>query len=152
MRLIKELTPFGELLLEAAIPTSFVAKVQLIHRLVRTLRAAGRINGDQHHAAEMCFDEALNNAIQHGNRGDPRKKIRVWLFADEQRWGAIVEDEGQGFRPENVPDPTREENLLREGGRGITLMEEYLDSLWYNEKGNALMMVKACSKPTAEQP
>ena len=142
VKLAAALSPFGEILMDATIPTSFVAKVQLIHRMVRTLEANGCIRGDDRYVAEIALDEALNNAIQHGNRGDPRKTIRALLFADGCRWGAIIEDEGEGFRADAVPDPKREENLLRPCGRGIALMEEYLDELWYNERGNAVMLVK----------
>ena len=143
MKVQARLEPFGKVLLQTAIPTSFMGKVQLIQRLVRTLEQNGCVAGEAKYLAEICLDEALNNAIQHGNRGDPRKKISAVIFADETRWGAIISDEGQGFNPRQIPDPRRDENLLREGGRGITLIENYVDELIYSEKGNQVMLVKA---------
>ena len=138
------LKPFGRMLLETTIPTSYACKADLIHRLVGLLRENRCILDERRCVGEICLDEALNNAIQHGNKGDPLKQIRVSLFTDGCRWGAIVEDEGEGFRAEDVPDPTREENLLRESGRGIALMSEYLDELRYSGKGNRVMMVMSC--------
>jgi len=134
------LAPFGNILLDTTIPTSYADKVRIIHRAACLLRARAALPRRRVNLAEMCLDEAINNAIEHGNRGDPKKTIRLWLFADAERWGAIVADEGGGFGPEDVPDPTTDENLLREGGRGIALMEGYLDELRYHRAARRLLM------------
>jgi anti-anti-sigma factor len=78
----------------------------------------------------------------HGNKLDPARKVRVVLCADAERWGAIIEDEGDGFQPSDIPDPNDLETMLSESGRGIQLMDGYLDELLYNRKGNRLLMVR----------
>jgi serine/threonine-protein kinase RsbW len=139
---INEVTPFGTVVFDKTIPTSYMGKVQMIQLMIHALETMHCVEGRMRYIAEICLDEAFNNAIQHGNRGDPRKKIRARVCVDDNRWGAIIEDEGAGFDPEGVPDPTREENVLREGGRGIMLMKEYVDELSYNAKGNVVMLMR----------
>lgn len=136
------LVPFGETLLDMAIPTQLSLKTALVFRMVKELKAKGCLPWTGSHRAELCFDEAITNAILHGNRLDAGKNVRVKLFADDRRWGAIIEDEGDGFKPEDIPNPEDPEFLFRECGRGIMLMNGYLDTLQYNRKGNALLMIR----------
>jgi serine/threonine-protein kinase RsbW len=90
----------------------------------------------------LALEEALVNAVKHGNRGDPGKRVRVrYRVTPEEVW-AEVEDEGQGFDPAGVADPTTEEGLSRPGGRGLLLMRHYLSSVRHNEKGNAVTLGK----------
>jgi serine/threonine-protein kinase RsbW len=90
----------------------------------------------------LGLEEALVNAVRHGNRGDPRKRVRVrYRVAPQEVW-AEVEDEGPGFDPGAVPDPTGPERLERPGGRGLLLMRHYLSSVSYNERGNAVTLRK----------
>jgi anti-anti-sigma factor len=95
------------------------------------------------------LDEAITNAMLHGNGLDAGKKVRVCLFVDEARWGAIVEDEGDGFGPEDVSKPHEVETEFEEAGRGIHLMDSFLDALLYNPPGNRVMLVRG-REPGAE--
>lgn len=137
----KTLEPFGEELLAVEIETNLSYKVPLIFRFSRLLQHKEYISPAMRQLAELCFDEALTNAMVHGNRMDPNKKVRAWLFCDDERWGAIIEDEGEGFRPEDVPELGAEDVLL-EAGRGVLLMDGYLDSLLYSNGGRRVMMVR----------
>jgi serine/threonine-protein kinase RsbW len=81
----------------------------------------------QMHKVMVALTEAVNNAIVHGNKGNRQKKVFVvcevlpgWLLF-------VINDQGRGFRPEKVANPLREENLLRESGRGIFLMRTLMD-------------------------
>jgi anti-anti-sigma factor len=100
--------------------------------------------------AELVLDEALTNAIVHGNRQDTSLSVRVRLFADDERWGTIIEDEGEGFDRAQVPQVLGTESLLRETGRGIMLMDEYLDELVYNASGTKALLIRTREAELAE--
>lgn len=85
--------------------------------------------------------EALANAILYGNEGDPRKRVRVEVELSREELTLVVYDEGTGFDPRAVPDPTLPENLERAGGRGIFLLRELMDEVRYNDCGNCVRMV-----------
>jgi anti-anti-sigma factor len=136
------LEPFGEIFLSMSIPTQLSLKTPLVFRLIQELQKRSCLPWTGTQRAELAFEEAIANAMVHGNQMKPAKKVHVTLCGDASRWGAIIEDEGDGFKPENVPDPNDPENLLKEAGRGILLMDAYVDELQYNRKGNRLRMVR----------
>lgn len=84
--------------------------------------------------------EAVNNAINHGNKGNKEKVVDVLFEKNGDILEVIVTDEGEGFRPELVPDPTRPENIENISGRGIFLMRKLSDGIEFNEKGNSVTM------------
>ncbi len=90
----------------------------------------------------LALEEALVNAIKHGNRMDPNKTVRIECQVLEDKVRITIEDEGEGFNASEVPDPTMDENLEKPGGRGIMLMRSFMTHIEYNEKGNRLVMVK----------
>jgi len=95
---------------------------------------------------KLAATEAVVNAVEHGNKYDERKMIHV---SCEARNGAViisVRDEGDGFDPAGVPDPTLPENILKEHGRGIFLMRNLCDDVRYNAKGNEVTIVKKIPK------
>lgn len=85
--------------------------------------------------------EALSNAMLYGNGHDPSKRVRVEVTLGPGEIKARVTDQGSGFNPHAVPDPTRPENLLKAGGRGLFLMRQLLDEVWYNDQGNQVTLV-----------
>lgn len=85
--------------------------------------------------------EALANAMQYGNGGDPRKRVRVAVALDPSRVVVEVRDEGEGFDPACVPDPTLPEFRERSGGRGIFLLHKLMDEVRFNECGNTVRLV-----------
>jgi len=91
----------------------------------------------------LALEEALVNAIKHGNGMDPNKQVRVTCHVDEQETRVTIQDEGPGFDPDDVPDPTSEENLEKPGGRGIMLMRAFMSEVTYSETGNEVLLVKA---------
>ena len=90
----------------------------------------------------LAIEEAVVNAIKHGNKRDPNKRVFVRCQVDAQKVWLQIEDEGDGFVLAEVPDPTAEENLDKPSGRGIRLMESFLTSIDYNDKGNCVTLVK----------
>lgn len=93
-------------------------------------------------AIKLALEEAMTNAVKHGNRNDTSKCITVRYCVDPRRVVIMVRDEGCGFCPERVPDPTAEENLERPNGRGIMLMHSYMTRVCYNQAGNEVWMLK----------
>jgi len=93
-------------------------------------------------AIRLSLEEAIVNAHRHGNRGDPRKKITISYQIDRNRAVIRVRDEGTGFDPGTVPDPTCPERICLPSGRGIMLMRCYLDEVAYNQQGNEVQLVK----------
>ena len=149
----KPLEPFGETLLDLTLPTQISLKTALVFRMLRELAARQCLPAAGDPRAELCFDEAITNAMVHGNKLDIGRKVHVILCADRERWGAIVEDQGDGFKPSDIPNPDDLEAALRESGRGILLMDGYLDELLYSSKGNrVLMMRRKRSQPDEAEP
>ena len=93
-------------------------------------------------AIRLALEEALVNAHKHGNRCEPSRKITISYDLDERRAIFRVRDEGPGFEPVRVPDPTLPNRLSLPTGRGIMLMRSYLDDLAYNDKGNEVQLIK----------
>jgi serine/threonine-protein kinase RsbW len=91
---------------------------------------------------KLALEEALVNAIKHGNQMDRTKKVRIayQLFADH--FEVQIADDGHGFDPNDVPDPTAFENLERPCGRGLMLMRHYMTEVAFNERGNGVNMSK----------
>lgn len=80
----------------------------------------------------LSVAEAASNSIIHGNKLDPSKKIQISLNIYKDKVQIIIKDEGKGFNPKSVPNPTAPENIMKESGRGIHIMKTFLDSLDYN--------------------
>lgn len=93
-------------------------------------------------AVKLALEEAVTNAFRHGNKCDPAKHIRVRYQIDKQRIEIEVCDEGDGFCPDAIPDPTLPEFIDRPHGRGIMLMRAYLDEVSYDRNGTLVRLVK----------
>jgi serine/threonine-protein kinase RsbW len=98
-------------------------------------------------AVRLGLEEALVNAIKHGHKFDPTKRVEVRYQVAQDQFLACIEDEGDGFDPQAVPDPTSLENLERSCGRGLLLMRTYLTWVHYNDRGNAVTLCKIPSAP-----
>jgi serine/threonine-protein kinase RsbW len=88
---------------------------------------------DKLHNLLLSVTEATTNAIIHANKSDPAKKVKISVDETEQQVKVIIKDEGKGFDPGKVPDPTNPENLLKDSGRGIYLMRVYMNEVKYNK-------------------
>ena len=93
-------------------------------------------------AIKLTLEEAVTNSIKHGNKCDPNKKVTVRYFVDERQVVVFVRDEGPGFNPEAVPDPTSPDRLSLPNGRGILLMRAYMDGVEYRENGREICFLK----------
>jgi serine/threonine-protein kinase RsbW len=93
-------------------------------------------------AIKLAFEEAVTNAVKHGNANDPSKHVHMRYYIDAERVIISVRDEGNGFCPRDVPDPTKDENLERPCGRGIMLMSAYMTKIRFSPSGNEVWMLK----------
>lgn len=117
-------------------------------RLLAALEEKGYTQDDVF-AVHLALEEAFLNAVKHGNKMDPTKSVTLEYVVDEEKVEIRLEDEGKGFNPRNIPDPRVGENLYRPEGRGLLLMTAYMDVVEYNERGNALRMVRYKKRPAA---
>lgn len=99
------------------------------------------VSEDVEHWIGMAVREAVANAIKHGNKLDPSKKVYVSLDEDGDRLTIVVGDEGEGFEPEKVADPLTPENTLKTSGRGIFYIRSFMDDLSFTrgESGGTIL-------------
>lgn len=90
------------------------------------------LDDDKLSALLLAVTEATTNAIIHANRSDRAELVQITAKVVNGQLYVIIKDEGPGFQPEEVPDPTDPENLLKDSGRGLYLMRVYMDDLRYN--------------------
>ena len=126
---------------KVVIPSDLAAAKQSEEVILDHVRRCG-YSQDAAFAIKLAMEEAITNAIKHGNRNDPTKRITIGYAVSPQKTVINVADEGGGFRLGDVPDPTRDENLDCPTGRGIMLMRAYMNHVSYNRKGNEVTMVK----------
>ena len=93
-------------------------------------------------AINLVLCEALTNAYEHGNKEDPTKHISVRYLVDRKRAVIEITDEGEGFEPESVPDPTDPERMGLAQGRGIMLMTAYADDVVFSHRGTRVRVIK----------
>ena len=99
-------------------------------------------------AIRLAMEEALVNAVRHGNSLARDKQVRVACKISSAAFWARVCDDGNGFKPEALPDPTTPENLDRASGRGVLLMRKFMSRVEYNDSGNCVVMEKQRTQPT----
>jgi serine/threonine-protein kinase RsbW len=90
----------------------------------------------------LALDEALSNAVRHGNCCNARKHVIVEHRISNEEVSVTITDQGRGFTPERVPDCTRDENIERPNGRGVMLMRAYMDQVIFNHRGNQVTLIK----------
>jgi serine/threonine-protein kinase RsbW len=100
----------------------------------------------------IALDEAFVNAVKHGNKNDPTKLLRVTAELSPREACFTVEDEGQGFNVQEIPDPCDPANLFKTSGRGVLLIYNIMDEVEYNAQGNRVKMVKRPEESLPAQP
>lgn len=90
----------------------------------------------------VALDEAFVNAVKHGNKFDIAKRVKVSVEISPEKAMFTIEDEGEGFDVNNIPDPRDPENLFKDSGRGVMFIYNIMDEVNYNSRGNRLTMVK----------
>ena len=130
---------------QRAIPSLAGAGREVMEEVVRRLEQDHWPKHDVF-GIQLALEEALVNAIRHGNRLDPAKRVRVTLSLAPDVVRIEIADEGPGFDPAALPDPTDPTQLEAPGGRGILLMRRFMDRLEFNAAGNQVTMEKRRSE------
>lgn len=94
----------------------------------------------------LCIEEAVRNAMVHGNRSDKKKTVKAAYWVENGYLCIEVEDEGAGFDHSGLVDPTIVPHILKDSGRGVYLMKKLMDKVEYNLKGNKVLMVKKITR------
>jgi serine/threonine-protein kinase RsbW len=137
--------------LKFTIPSNYIAGRDVQKRILDDVSRVG-FNSQSQFAIKLALEEALINAIKHGNGLDPTKKVHVEAKVSPTQIEITIEDEGPGFKRTAVPDPTLEENLEKCSGRGILLMEAYMNSVHWSHGGRRVKMVKKNEEDVLPRP
>lgn len=116
-------------------------EVKRVESFVDELQEWTGLSNDIHGNILLALNEAVTNAIVHGNKQDESKKVFIEAVQEDNTLKISITDEGEGFDPLSLPDPLKDENLLKEGGRGIYLMEQFADEVIYSKDGTKIMIV-----------
>lgn len=112
-----------------------------VEQFVTELMTKYQINADLHPNILISLTEAVNNAIRHGNEEDESKIVSVDLQKNKDTLSFRICDEGSGFDPKLVPDPTCPENIQKTGGRGVFIMKQLCDKMSYKSNGSVVELV-----------
>ncbi|MDR1479164.1 MAG: ATP-binding protein [Planctomycetaceae bacterium] len=124
---------------------SFASDMATAHKLIDQVMdqlEATEWSSKEKFAINMALEEALVNAIQHGNDSDPNKQVHFACNLNDNLIAVRIEDEGPGFDPDEVPDPTDEEHIMIAHGRGVLLIKNFVTRAEWNEKGNIIEFEK----------
>jgi serine/threonine-protein kinase RsbW len=122
-------------------PSNFDTGTEVQTQILAEVERHG-FNPNSIFATRLALEEALVNAIKHGNQLDPKKKVVVEAKVTKDKVEIEIEDEGPGFARTQIPDPTAEENLCKCSGRGILLIEAYMNSVSWSRGGRRVKMVR----------
>lgn len=126
---------------ERVIPNDTRAARRILREILQQLRSQGWCGRDLF-AVQLATEEALVNAVTHGNQCRPDKHLRIGCRLSPRRVQIEVADEGEGFDPDRIPDPTQSERLELPGGRGLMLMRAFMTKVSFNQRGNCVVMEK----------
>lgn len=127
--------------IDRVLPTDLDAGHAVIEELMAALESAGWEGRDVFHI-QMAIEEAVVNAIEHGNKRDPSKEFHVVFKVCREQTELTVTDQGAGFDHRNLKDPTEDDHLDQPRGRGVMLIRELMSEAHYNDKGNSVRMLK----------
>lgn len=115
--------------------------IRIIENLIDETCSKMKLSTEVYGKVLVAAIEAVNNAIIHGNKSNPEKKVEIKLTVTEKEMHIFVEDEGEGFDYENVPDPTAPENIENIHGRGVFLMIQLSDEVHFYNNGAKVELI-----------
>jgi serine/threonine-protein kinase RsbW len=124
------------------IPSDLSYVIGVNYQISNLLKEFGFPPQDTRVNIPLACDEAITNAIVHGNRSDPARKVNIQVYVSPNRFRIRVRDEGDGFEVARVADPTHGEALLRPSGRGVYLMRNIMDVVEFKEGGRVVELEK----------
>jgi serine/threonine-protein kinase RsbW len=134
--------------LDMLIPSDLSYVLGVNHEIAVLLKEFGFPVQDVRVNIPLVCDEAVTNAIVHGNGSDPSRMVNIQVYVSQRRFRIRVRDQGPGFDAGTVEDPREGENVMRSGGRGVFLMRNIMDTVEYKEGGRVLEMEKRNTNST----
>jgi serine/threonine-protein kinase RsbW len=135
-------TAMADRSIQTDVTLSRLDEVRGVQADIKDALAANAFDDQEMFYIELAVEETLVNAIKHGNQLDPDKRVFVRYIVDPVQFHIRVEDEGAGFNPADVPDPTAPENLERPCGRGLLLIRKFMTDVTYHGRGNIVTMTR----------
>ena len=129
---------------ELTIP-SRLEELDSVQAFIDRVSKSFKLSEDLTYWMELTVSESMINAIRHGNKFDPAKNVTLSISFDGKTIEVVVEDQGKGFRLEDLADPTQAENLLKPCGRGILIIRSFMDEVALSPReggGSRLRMLK----------
>ncbi len=120
--------------------------VHTLHAIIAEILSQMPLDEESSDQINLAVVEAGTNAIKHGNQENPEKRAYFEFVIQPDRFTVVIQDQGQGFDRELVPDPTQPENLFKSSGRGLFLIESCMDDVTYEESGTLIKMVKRLTR------
>ena len=119
---------------------SLIENIQIIESFIDNAKEEFEINDDMYGNIMISVTECISNAIVHGNQSDSSKRVHLELQMEPGLLRCSIEDEGNGFDFNQLPDPTNPENLEKTGGRGIFLMKHLSDEVKFEDGGRKTVL------------
>jgi serine/threonine-protein kinase RsbW len=119
---------------------SMPENIRIVESFIDNAKEKFHITDDLYGNIMVAVTESVNNAIKHGNSSDKSKFVNISLFIEPKLLKFVVEDQGLGFDPDSLPDPTLPENISKPDGRGIFLMRNLCDDLIFSNEGRVVEM------------
>lgn len=127
--------------IEVTIPSDPARAREVQHDVEQALKAHCFADKDVF-GIRLALEEAIVNAIKHGNQLDSSKRVHIKYHVSQAHFEIHIKDEGPGFNPDDIPDPMAPENLERDCGRGLLLMKHYMTEVKFHPPGNVVSMIK----------
>lgn len=127
--------------IEFELPSAISLMHIVLEYLMKRVEKLGVVKPEQSNLF-VALDEAFVNAVKHGNKFDAGKLVRIIAEVSKDEARFTIEDEGEGFDVNSIPDPLDPENLFKTSGRGVLFIYNIMDEVEYNDRGNRLTMVK----------
>lgn len=112
--------------------------INVVEKFIDDLKVKHNLHEECYGNMLVAVTEAVNNAINHGNKANPEKLVDIKLEVEEDQFGFTISDEGHGFDYLNLPDPTDPENIEKPSGRGVFLMKHLADQIIFSENGRVV--------------
>jgi serine/threonine-protein kinase RsbW len=119
---------------------SLPENIRIVESFIDNAKEKYKIRDDLYGNIMISVTEAVSNAIIHGNKSDAKKMVKLEMIFMKDKIQFLIEDNGEGFDYENLPDPTAPENLTKSGGRGIFIMKNLCDSVEFLDKGKKVLL------------
>ena len=133
------------MLISESIPSKLDALDEFIPRLLMKFKAAS-LDDEDIFTLQLCLEEALVNAIKHGNKMNADLSVAVTIQLDTHEVVMTIKDKGEGFDHASLPNPTQKDNLSKLSGRGVFLIKSLMDRVEYFDQGSGIRMVKQLKK------